>query len=162
MSAHSRTHKHTYHTSSSTYSHQFGEVRVFYCLAACVRESGDRCGVLCTFVPFRFDAFSKTERKKHTNEMFSIQHCYITFSLVLSVVSCRTGSCAYMPGPLCIRWYTAYKHIFSIVLRASFFHQFLSHFHDYIHTMECLLSACAQVAIFSAPFMIRFCFILRT
>lgn len=81
------------------------------------RWASKRARAFCTFVPFRFDAL-KTSYKRIFQ--FSIN---ITLSLVLP-------SLHYASLVKCV-----------CVCVACFFS---SYFHDYIHTMECLLSACAQ------------------
>lgn len=77
-------------------------------------------GALCTFVPFRFDAL-KTSHKR-----------IFQFNIILLFLLS------------CYRYFMLVVKSFCAVVVVAVIFLFL-YFRDYIHTMECLLSACAQV-----------------
>lgn len=111
-----------------------------------MRES--ECVALCTFVPFRFDAL-KTSHKTIRFVFFSsflrsIQH------LLLFLLS-RLVSSHIVSRFICS--FCVLAVYFTLYFEYIYFVQFFSYFRDYIHTMECLLSACVQVALFFVRFV---------
>lgn len=101
--------------------------------------------VLCYVYTFHWHFFKNRKKKQHAKHTNFLQ---LNIAILLFLLSClpyRARS-VHVPMPVYIRWYMAYKH--TLVWFCVFFINFSPIF-MVTHAMECWLSGCAQVAIFS-------------
>lgn len=114
----------------------------------CYCERVRMCGVvhICTISFWRFKNISQNDSVRVFFFFSSFNSTFITLSLVSSrLVSYRIALHMLVLCACCI-----FHSLFRIYI---YFVQFFSYFRDYIHTMECLLSACVQVALFFVRFV---------